>query len=192
MTNTGEGVEETTEKPAAEPVKSIEEISESYYNKRDKQILKSRETLKDTCAILFEAGITRVEIRYDGYGDSGGIEQVAFFKGRKLLKSPEVDSLGLPTSTINKCVYDLETKQHENKDVEYTIESKIEGCAYDFFPCGWEINEGSFGDLVINTEKAKATLKHNTRVESSEYSEMRYDLASEEGPPRPPLISDTV
>ena len=185
MTNTSEG-EEPRETQNKSPWLG------DYFDKRDKRILKSKEELKEICAALFKVGVTRVEVIYDGYGDSGSIEQVSFFKGKKILTSKDVDSLDLPTSTINKCVYDLETKQHENKDVEYTIESKIEECAYDFLPGGFEINEGSFGDLIINTEKAKATLRHNTRVESSEYSEMRYDLASEEGPPRPPWISDTV
>ena len=158
MTNTSEG-EEPRETQNKSPWLG------DYFDKRDKRILKSKEELKEICAALFKVGVTRVEVIYDGYGDSGSIEQVSFFKGKKILTS---------------------------KDVEYTIESKIEECAYDFLPGGFEINEGSFGDLIINTEKAKATLRHNTRVESSEYSEMRYDLASQEGPPRPPLISDTV
>jgi len=175
-----------------EPEKSMNDVILDYYAKSNERVLKSREALKDTCAILFEEGITRVEVRYDGYGDSGGIEQVSFFKGKKLLKSTEVDSLGLPSTTTKESTYDTEKEAYQYKDVECTIVAKIEDCAYEFLPGGWEINEGSFGDLVINTEKAKATLKHNTRVESSEYSEMRYDLSSQEGPPLPPCISDTV
>ena len=174
------------------PEKSMDDVILEYHAKSNERRLKSKEALKDTCAILFEAGITRVEIRYDGYGDSGGIEQVSFFKDKKLLKSTEVDSLGLPSTTTQQSTYDKEKEEYQYKDVECTIAAKIEECAYEFLPCGWEINEGSFGDLIINTEKAKATLKHNTRVESTEYSEMRYDLASKEDLVRPPLISDTV
>lgn len=164
----------------------------AHYAKLDEQMRQSKKSLIDICAILFEAGITRVEVTYDGYGDSGGIESVAFLKGKKLLKSKEVDSLELPTSTSKQYVHDPGSGEYQCKDVECTIEARVEECAYDFFPGGWEINEGSFGDLVINTEKAKATLKHNTRVESTEYSEARYDLTSEEGLDRPPWISDTL
>ena len=163
-----------------------------HYDKRDEQMRQSKKSLIDTCAILFKAGITRVEVRYDGYGDSGGIESVALLKGKKLLKSKEVDSLEFPTSTSKQYVRDPASGDYQYKDVECTIEAKIEECAYDCLPAGYEINEGSFGDLVINTEKAKATLKHNTRVESTEYSEVRYDLTSEEGLERPPWISDTL
>jgi hypothetical protein len=175
-----------------EPEKSMDAVILEYHAKSNERRRKSKEALKDTCAVLFEAGITRVEIGYDGYGDSGGIEQVSFFKDKKLLKSTEVDSLGLPSSTTQQSTYDKEKEEYQYKDVECTVGSKIEECAYEFLPCGWEINEGSFGDLVINTEKAKATLMHNTRVESSEYSEVRYDLSAEEGLASPPWISDTV
>ena len=99
----------------------------------------------------------------------------------------------LPTSTSEENFYDSEKKEYLHRDVECTIESKIEECAYDFLPGGFEINEGSFGDLIINTKKPKATLKHNTRIESTEYSEMRYDLSSKESlTERMPWISDML
>ena len=147
-----------------------------YQEERDEKKRNNKKELKEVCATLFNAGITLVEVHYDGYGDSGEIEYVLLFKGDKQLKDEEVASLGLPTSTIQE--YNYNAKNDENRYVtkECTLVTKIEDCAYDFLPGGWEINEGSFGDLKINTETAKATLEHNYRIQETEYSEEEYDL----------------
>ena len=147
-----------------------------YYKERDERKCKSKESLKDACAVLFNAGITLVEVNYDGYGDSGSIEYVLFFKGDKQLKDEDVASLGLPTSTVQE--YNYNSKSDDDKYItkECTLVEKVTDCAYDFLPGGWEINEGSFGDLKINTETAKATLEHNHRIQETEYMEEEFDL----------------
>ena len=147
-----------------------------YQEDADEKKLKSKESLKEVCAILFNAGITLVEVHYDGYGDSGSIEDVLLFKGDKKLKDEEVAILGLPTSTVQE--YNWKSKSDDDKYItkECTLVDKVQDCAYDFLPGGWEINEGSFGDLKINTETAKATLEHNYRIQETEYSEEEFDL----------------
>ena len=147
----------------------------------DERKQKAKDSLKEICAILFNAGITLVEVHYDGYGDSGQIEYVSLFKGDKekhLVKDEEVASLGLPTSTIQEYNYNAKSNSPDPRYItkECTLVTKIEDCAYDFLPGGWEINEGSFGDLKINTETAKATLEHNYRIQETEYSEEEFDL----------------
>jgi hypothetical protein len=137
---------------------------------------KNKESLKEVCATLFNAGITLVEVHYDGYGDSGQIEYLLLFKGDKQLTDEEVVSLGLPTSTIQEYNYKSTGDKDRYITKECTLVDKIEDCAYDFLPGGWEINEGSFGDLKINTETAKATLEHNFRIQETEYSEEEFDL----------------
>ena len=137
---------------------------------------KNKESLKEVCATLFNAGITLVEVHYDGYGDSGQIEYLLLFKGDKQLKDEEVASLGLPTSTVQTYNYKSTGDKDRYITKECTLVDKIEDCAYDFLPGGWEINEGSFGDLKINTETAKATLEHNYRIQETEYSEEEFDI----------------
>ena len=147
-----------------------------YQEERDEKKRNNKKELKEVCATLFNAGITLVEVHYDGYGDSGEIEYVLLFKGDKQLKDEEVASLGLPTSTIQ--AYNHKSKGDEDRYItkECTMVDKIEECAYDFLPGGWEINEGSFGDLKISTETAKATLEHNFRIQETEYSEEEFDI----------------
>ena len=147
-----------------------------YFEEREERKRKSKESLKGACSTLFNAGITLVEVHYDGYGDSGEIEYVLFFKGDKQLTDDEVASLGLPTSTTEEYNHNHKEGESLYKTVECTLLKKVEDCAYDFLPGGWEINEGSFGDLKINTEKARVTLEHNQRIEETEYSEEDCEL----------------
>ena len=147
-----------------------------YQEERDEKKRNDRESLKEVCTTLFNSGITLVEVHYDGYGDSGQIEYVLLFKGDKKLEDEEVASLGLPTSTVQTYNYKSTGDKDRYITKECTLVEKIEDCAYDFLPGGWEINGGSFGDLKINTETAKATLEHNYRIEETEYSEEEFDL----------------
>ena len=147
-----------------------------YFEEREERKRKSKESLKEVCSMLFNAGITFAEAHYDGYGDSGTIEYVLFFKGDKQLEEDEVASLGLPTSTTEEYNHNHKEGESLYKTVECTLLQKVEDCAYDFLPGGWEINEGSFGDLKINTEKATVTREHNYRIEETEYSEEDYKL----------------
>jgi hypothetical protein len=148
----------------------------NWQEERDEKKRKNREALKEVCVTLFNAGITTIEVNYDGYGDSGQIEDVTLFKGDKQLKEEEVASLGLPTSTMQEYNYNAKNDENRYLTKECTLVTKIEDCAYDFLPGGFEINEGSFGDLKINTETAKATLEHNYRIQETEYSETEFDL----------------
>ena len=147
-----------------------------YQEERDEKKRNDRESLKEVCTTLFNSGITLVEVHYDGYGDSGQIEYVLLFKGDKKLEDEEVASLGLPTSTVQ--TYNYKSKGDKDRYItkECTLVEKIEDCAYDFLPGGCEINGGSFGDLKINTETAKATLEHNFRIQETEYSEEEFDI----------------
>ena len=77
----------------------------NWQEERDEKKRKNKESLKEVCATLFNAGITLVEVHYDGYGDSGQIEYLLLFKGDKQLTDEEVASLGLPTSTIQEYNY---------------------------------------------------------------------------------------
>ena len=84
--------------------------------------------------------------------------------------------LGLPTSTTEEYNHNHKEGESLYKTVECTLLQKVEDCAYAFLPGGYEINEGSFGDLKINTEKARVTLEHNQRIEETEYSEEDCEL----------------
>lgn len=94
-------------------------------------------------------GIVTVEIRFDGYGDSGAIEQTTFFGAdTKVMECPDVD-VG-----------------REGKDT-VKLASLLEDFAYEALERhhgGWEINEGAFGELLIDVADASFQLDCNLRV----------------------------
>ncbi len=93
-------------------------------------------------------GIVTVEIRFDGYGDSGAIEETSFFGANgEVMECPDVDVM---------C---------EGKD-EVKLASLLEDFAYEALERhhgGWEINEGAFGELLIDVADASFQLDCNLR-----------------------------
>ena len=84
-------------------------------------------------------GILTVEIRFDGYGDSGAIEETSFFGADgEVMECPDIEVT---------C---------EGKDV-VKLASLLEDFAYEALERhhgGWEINEGAFGELLIDVADA--------------------------------------
>ena len=84
-------------------------------------------------------GITQIEIRYEGYGDEGNVEDVA------------------PTPTTLKLAYDLNLR----------VESFGWDFAYALNP-GFENNEGGYGSIEWNIESDKITVSHSNRFIDSD------------------------
>lgn len=153
---------------------------ESYHERLKTRQEASKAALKDMCPTLLEAGITKATVRYDGYGDSGTIEDVMFFKGDEEVPEDEMGSLGLPMSTRKIRVYANPFKGNDGEETKTQtycpLIEQLTEYAYDFLPGGWEINEGSFGDLQIDTKLCTVVCEHNHRIETSEYQEESFEL----------------
>lgn len=83
-------------------------------------------------------GVVRVEARYNGYGDSGNIEDVTL--------TPEAAS--------------LET------DLKVKLEDLLWGTAYDLHP-GFEINEGGDGEIDWDVTKDAMSIEHREHFTQS-------------------------
>ena len=96
-------------------------------------------------------GILTVEIRFDGYADNGVIEQTTFFgTDGKVVECPDI------------------LVAREGKD-EVKLASLLEDFAYEALERhhdGWEINEGAFGELLIDVADASFQLDCNLRFTS--------------------------
>jgi hypothetical protein len=120
-------------------------------------------------AVLFEAlaqvGITTVLVEFDGYGDSGQIEDISAHAG------PDI-AVNLPECNVEiaRVVYaSLEIVRET-----YTVKEAIERLSYDFLEethGGWENNEGAYGDFLFDVAERTITLNYNERIETSEYTE---------------------
>jgi hypothetical protein len=110
------------------------------------------------------AGITRVEVTFDGYADSGQIEDVAAKAGDR--------DVALPAISV-----ELARAEWGSSDIVRTthpMPQAIEQLAYDFLRethIGWENNEGAYGDFYFDVAERTITLNYNERIETFEYTQ---------------------
>ena len=107
------------------------------------------------------AGVTRLVVSFDGYGDSGQIENVEAQAGG--------DPVTIPGAAIEiaEAVWD----QTEPRRSSVGIAEAVERLAYDVLEkthCGWENNDGAYGDVIFDTEEETITLDYNERYTASE------------------------
>lgn len=107
------------------------------------------------------AGLTRVVVSFDGYGDSGQIENMEAQVG--------ADPVTMPGATIEiaESVWD----QPEPKRTSVSISDAVESLAYDVLEkthCGWENGDGAYGDVIFDVAEGVITLDYNERFTASE------------------------
>ena len=119
-------------------------------------------------AVLFDAlaaaGVTLVVVSFDGYGDSGQIENVEVKSGDTIVAMPE------GTVEIAEAVWD----QPEPNRSAISIADVIERLVYDLLTdthCGWENNDGAYGDFTFDVAERTITLDYNERYTASDYSQ---------------------
>ena len=130
-----------------------------YERQQQEQRDKAAEGLKGLCDPLAALGVASVVGKYDGYGDSGNFESVEAF--------------------AEPADRDDDFRGGDEIKLSPELTEQLKTHLFDFLPAGFEINEGSFGDLVLDVAERKVYLEHNQRVESSEYSEQSFDLEGE-------------
>ncbi|ATE66789.1 DUF6878 family protein [Rhizorhabdus dicambivorans] len=123
-----------------------------------KEMAALKTSLFDTLA---SHGIVSLTVTFDGCGDSGQIEDIAAFDehGQVALKGlalpgPDSQPEGIPDAAAPE-----------------RIEDAIESLAYDLLAsehCGWENNDGAYGEFTFDVATRKITLEHNERFTSSE------------------------
>lgn len=113
---------------------------------------------------LSAAGVTLVIVSFDGYGDSGQIENVEVKAGDTVVAMPEC------TIEIAEAVWD----QAEPNRTTISIAEVIERLVYDLLTdthCGWENNDGAYGDFTFDVAERTITLDYNERYTASDYSQ---------------------
>jgi hypothetical protein len=113
---------------------------------------------------LAQAGIASVEVTFDGYADSGQIEDVAAKAGDK--------DVALPAISIK--VAHAEWGSSDIVRTTHPMPQAIERLAYDFLEethGGWQDNQGAYGDFFFDVASRTITLNYNERIETSEYTQ---------------------
>lgn len=112
-------------------------------------------------AALRDAGITTVVVTFDGYGDSGQIENTEARNGD--------DPAEIPAIPVEIARLDFHATEPER--LTEPLGEAIETLAYAFLEQthgGWENNEGAFGEFVFDVAGETITLDYNERIETSE------------------------
>jgi hypothetical protein len=130
--------------------------------------------------ICEEKGISKVEIEYDGFGDSGQINEVTIFN-----KTADPDKYS-PNSIIEikepvqyyraEYVQGIRWADREEnlRFEEGSFQDMMEEIVYSILEArwpGWEINEGSYGCITLNADGTGKYL-HTVKIEETSQGEL--------------------
>jgi hypothetical protein len=137
------------------------ETKQAEHERRDAELRPFNKTA--VFDALAAAGITIVVVAFDGYGDSGQIENVEAKAGE--------DVVALPSGEVEiaSAVWD----QTEPESTAMTVHDAIERLVFDFLVMthdGWENSDGAYGDFTFDVAERTVTLDYNERYMQSEYT----------------------
>ncbi|NDD52585.1 hypothetical protein EBZ39_01685 [bacterium] len=127
------------------------------------------ETLKEICPLFTAVGVTRVVASYDGSGDSGDFQEICFWFCDPVAENDQ-DAMDTATNGRRMYLSDFKRLHVEPSGPNPTpiiSPEKLEEFTetlWHLLPGGWEINEGSFGEIEIDTLKCKIKQQHNERI----------------------------
>jgi len=136
---------------------------------KTKKILPPAEKIKEFCPLLAAIGVTRVLTTYDNSGDSGDLSDTRFCFADRYTTH---DSDAIDSNTNGrymyfeqfKGMYAVPTGANPNPLITAEQLDALYELLFELLPGGWEINEGSYGDIEIDVLKSKVKLVHNERI----------------------------
>lgn len=139
------------------------------------------DVVEDNKKIIFKAlkalKIKEVFVDYNGYGDSGQINEINFQKASG--KSVDINKLsqGLIMKGLKRTAgwtTFSTTPNYEDVPSSYSLKEAIQDLCYDLLEQrhpGWEINSGSDGTFVFNVTSEKIKWEHNDIIEERDLHE---------------------
>jgi hypothetical protein len=109
---------------------------------------------------LAAAGLTLVEVEFDGEGDSGQIEGIYAYAGDARAELP-----GLPL-TLHQAVQN----KGDPRTTEVSLRDAIKTLCYHYLSQthgGWENNDGAYGTFAFNVAERSIRLDFNERFSDS-------------------------
>ena len=127
---------------------SIDEIVARLKADEKDKLLAAKEVLRKVCPELFLLGVAQVVAHYDGEGDSGDIQGIY---------ANDINGVHMPWP--------------KNSD---KLRDAVLEAVWEFIPGGFEINDGSFGDITIKIETNEIVRQHNERTVEIDESERTF------------------
>lgn len=116
---------------------------------------------------LRAAGIGKVVVSFDGYGDSGQIESLEAMAG------DEVVALPSDAVDIGITIWGQAEGEMRSMSLREAIEQLCYNCLEETHS-GWENSDGAYGDFLFDVVERTITLDYNERYLVSEHSSHRF------------------
>lgn len=111
---------------------------------------------------LLEAGIARIEVRFDGCGDSGAVEECACHDAQGVAVScPDVTLMEGDADSVDRA------GSEERQSLGQALE-QLTYLALERHHPGWEINDGACGELLIDVAEATFVLDCSLRFTATD------------------------
>jgi hypothetical protein len=127
-------------------------------------------SLKESACALVKEGIYGIYVVYDGSDDSGNIQNISFIRevldeNGDTLTGPLYEEIKsdrqLPVKYLNVSLNWRNNSCHFTKSV--SLKEYASEVAFRHAESGWEINEGSRGEVTINLAHKQVHVSHNWR-----------------------------
>jgi len=137
----------------------------TFYDQHLQALRKANELNKNAVFdALVALGITGVTVEFDGYSDSGQIEEII---ARAIGGDTELPSTSLTTFSPAEATCDVDA-------VETTLRDAIEALCYDFLNhehTGWENSDGAYGEFRFDVGARSIHLDFNASfMDATNYS----------------------
>ena len=137
------------------------------WSERNERLRKANEASREAImGALAGLGIERIEVSFDGYGDSGQIEDFVITGGSQEL-SGEVTVMSAPWTG-------------ESEPRQCALDDAVECLCYALLEqehAGWEDNDGAHGTFVFDVAARTVTLECHVRYTAYETSEHSFGEA---------------
>ena len=147
---------------------------------KNKEELFGADYLKQCCKLLSAYNVNQVVFEYDGSGDYGDINDASIWL------APDADAVGKvmektsgpPPAEVVASVTRLkrvpwnhfvdERRKEKNPILTAAACDKMQDEAFELLPSGWEINDGSYGTVIISVAAEEISIEQKER-----YTEIR-------------------
>jgi len=148
--------------PIAAPTFTVWDVQRGEHDRLDAELRPANKGV--VFDALTAAGLTIVTVRFDGYGDSGQIEDIEARAGD--------DVVALPPGDVE--IAAAAWGHAEPERTVMSVRDVIERLAYDFLEethDGWENSDGAYGDFMFDVADRTITLDCNERHMESDHSQ---------------------
>jgi hypothetical protein len=133
---------------------------------KTKKEISPADYIKNFCGVLNALGVTHVIAGYDGSGDSGDLDSVVFCFGNPGSVDPafhgNANNGGMSEHQF-KQQYVVNVPEAQRLIKEQQLE-EFQNKLFYLLPGGWEINEGSYGEITVDVAARTIRVEHNERV----------------------------